>query len=208
MSSGHFSAHVDVITSFASAAFEVLRPRSEGLVVLGEQTLSISTPKSNWPIAYAYDNWCDWLKTRQEVPAFEWESVAAFRNSDPILILHQAASVEALMQIKEDFAVPCPLGARNRLTYVSFLEVAPWNRTTSKGRRFKGIGALMLRFAAQRSRQLGFEGRLGLHSLHTAEAFYRQLGFVEVDCPNEYHELYLELSADAAGALLEERRSP
>jgi GNAT superfamily N-acetyltransferase len=106
------------------------------------------------------------------------------------------------MQIRERYSIPCPHGSREPLVYVSFLEVAPWNQAQVKNRRFRGLGQLMLRFACQRSKQLGLSGRIGLHALETAEPFYRKLGFDTPDCPNEYNELYFELSEAKAQLLL------
>ena len=60
----------------------------------------------------------------------------------------------------------------------------------------------MLRAACDLSLQHGHGGRVGLHSLQAAEGFYRRLGFVALDCPNEYHEMYFELDESGAQALL------
>lgn len=60
----------------------------------------------------------------------------------------------------------------------------------------------MIRFACDASLQKGFKGRVGLHSVSTAEAFYGRLGFKAIDCPNEYHEIYMELNESGARELL------
>jgi hypothetical protein len=61
------------------------------------------------------------------------------------------------------------------LVYIEAIAAAPWNR---KGLEdppyFRGVGKALLFFARQRSLALGYEGRVGLHSLPDAEGFYRQ----------------------------------
>ena len=98
----------------------------------------------------------------------------------------------------------CDGAHRGPLVYVHFLEVAPWNKPTASGRRFKGLGPIMLRIACELSDQAGYGGRVGLHSLAAAENFYRRIGFRGLDCPNEYNELYFELDEFGAEALLSE----
>lgn len=139
-------------------------------------------------------------------PSFHWASVGTFRSRDPIVAIYWEGrprnGVQALMQLRETYKVPCSLGVRDPLVYVSFLEVAPWNRANSRSRVLRTLGQLMLRFACQRSRQRGYDGRIGLHALPGAESFYRSLGFSMPICPNEYKELYFELEAGAAPAFL------
>jgi hypothetical protein len=126
-------------------------------------------------------------------PLFEWGSVASFRPDDPIILVVSGIQVEAMMQLKEGYAVPCLSGPRDPLVYVSFLEVAPWNQLQSSKRYLKGLGQLLLRLACERSEQLGYGGRIGLHALQSAEGFYKRLGFNAPICPNEYTEVYFEL---------------
>lgn len=64
---------------------------------------------------------------------------------------------------------------RQPLVYVEYLASAPWNRRSLEDPPFfTGIGGVMLAFARQRSVALGYGGRVGLHSLPHAEAFYRR----------------------------------
>ena len=105
---------------------------------------------------------------------------------------------EAMMQMDERYVLRDLEVRRGPLVYVSFLEVAPWNKTDSPRRRYRGLGQLLLRFAFERSKALGQKAAVGLHSLPAAEAFYERLGFERLNCPNEYHEPYFELSEPAA----------
>ncbi len=67
---------------------------------------------------------------------------------------------------------PTQLG--HDLVYVHFVSTAPWNdRELVDAPKFVGAGTLLLRTAVERSLDLGYKGRLGLHSLTKAEEFYR-----------------------------------
>lgn len=99
----------------------------------------------------------------------------------------------------------------NLLLYVERMAVAPWNRVDVKpGRRALGCGMAMLRYAVERSTELGFGGRVGLHSLndpHT-HAFYERAGMRHVgdDVMEEGELRYYELDEEAAEALLARTR--
>lgn len=61
------------------------------------------------------------------------------------------------------------------LVYVDFVEAAPWNwtiRALGQAPRLKGIGTLLIRESIEQSLKEGFHGRVGLHALPQAEAFY------------------------------------
>jgi GNAT superfamily N-acetyltransferase len=64
--------------------------------------------------------------------------------------------------------------------YVEYLSVAPDNRSTvCSPRRVVGCGSALLRIAARESFLRGWKGRVALHSLPGAIAFYRKQGFVD-----------------------------
>ena len=59
--------------------------------------------------------------------------------------------------------------------YVELLATAPWNRTNiQRPKRFRGTGTVMIAAAIQLSMDLGYKGRVGLHSLRDAESFYQK----------------------------------
>jgi hypothetical protein len=67
------------------------------------------------------------------------------------------------------------LEPEQRLVYIEALAVAPWNRKKLQYPPYlKGTGNALMYFARQRSRALGYQGRIGLHSLSTSENFYRR----------------------------------
>lgn len=60
------------------------------------------------------------------------------------------------------------------LVYIHFISTAPWNdRSFVLRPDYLGVGTLLVVAAVKWSIHLGFEGRLGLHSLLQAELFYR-----------------------------------
>ena len=59
------------------------------------------------------------------------------------------------------------------LVYVEFVESAPWNRRSLFDLpRYRGVGSILVRAAVTLSEKLEFRGRVGLHSLPQANAFY------------------------------------
>jgi GNAT superfamily N-acetyltransferase len=66
------------------------------------------------------------------------------------------------------------LNPAHRLVYIEALASAPWNRKIVEDPPYlKGVGSALLAFARQRSLELGYQGRVGLHSLPQAEVFYQ-----------------------------------
>lgn len=60
------------------------------------------------------------------------------------------------------------------IVYVEFLATAPWNRPEFQTPpRYRGVGTVMVAAAVELSWELGYRGRIGLHSLSDAEKFYR-----------------------------------
>ncbi len=65
--------------------------------------------------------------------------------------------------------------ARSPLVYLEYLASAPWNRRPIEDPPYlAGVGRTLLLLARQRSVELGYEGRVGLHSLPRTEAFYHR----------------------------------
>jgi hypothetical protein len=64
-----------------------------------------------------------------------------------------------------------------RLVYVHSVATAPWNRAKGlESTGLKTVGSTLMDFARFRSEELGFGGLVGLHSLPSAEGFYRKMG--------------------------------
>jgi hypothetical protein len=72
------------------------------------------------------------------------------------------------------------IDANRRLVYVHSLATAPWNRLSNPDPNgFRAVGGALLRFARFRSEELDYGGLVGLHSLPTAEMFYRKMGMID-----------------------------
>lgn len=136
---------------------------------------------------------------------FNWRAVANYWPERSVLAATLKGGVPlAFVQFDDDYRPLRSPEATNQTVYVSFLEVAPLVRS-STWYSFVGLGAAMLSFAVARSRQLGYEGRVGLHTISHAREFYAKLGFHEaglVPGPNEYWETYLELLPGASDRFL------
>jgi GNAT superfamily N-acetyltransferase len=60
------------------------------------------------------------------------------------------------------------------LVYIPFISTAPWNDIHLVAEpKYRGAGSLLMSKAIEHSIELEYKGRLGLHSLPQAEAFYR-----------------------------------
>lgn len=94
------------------------------------------------------------------------------------------------------------------IVYVDYLEVAPWNRKDLVGSvRFRGVGTVLVTAVIELSRQEGFKGRIGLHSLPQADDFYRntcKMSDLQSD-PAKQNLRYFEMTPDHARAFDENR---
>lgn len=100
------------------------------------------------------------------------------------------------------------------LVYVEFLENAPWNRRELlfDPPRYRGIGTILMRAAIELSLDLGFKGRVGLHSLPQANAFYANTcGMTDLGIdqdPNYSPMRYFEMTPDQAEAFIAKGTEP
>jgi hypothetical protein len=86
------------------------------------------------------------------------------------------------------------------VVYVDYVETAPWNlKSSNASPRFSGVGTCLLAEAVRLSFESGFGGRVGLHSLPQAEAFYTRCGMTQVGADPSYFDLvYFEYTAQQA----------
>lgn len=64
------------------------------------------------------------------------------------------------------------------LVYINYVATAPWNRRNlDQVGQLRGVGTSLMDWANRYSREIGCEGRLGLHSLQSSNSFYTQLCF-------------------------------
>jgi hypothetical protein len=77
-----------------------------------------------------------------------------------------------------------------RLVYVSYVATAPWNREIiQRPPKLQGVGTALLLFAQNRSLELGYSGRVGLHSLPGYEKFYDNRGMLDLGSDPDYENL-------------------
>jgi hypothetical protein len=108
--------------------------------------------------------------------------------------LHMLVAVECESMTQGLMAVlRSPRGAwadSGRVVYVDYLEVAPWNlKGAGSAPRLLGVGTALLADAVRLAAELGLDGRVGLHSLPQAEAFYGRCGMTRVGPDPQYYDL-------------------
>ena len=87
------------------------------------------------------------------------------------------------------------------IVYVEFVATAPWNRPELQNPpRYRGVGTVMVAAAVELSWDLGYRGRIGLHSLPKAEHFYREsCGMTELGKDAAHQNLmYYEMTDNQA----------
>jgi hypothetical protein len=102
--------------------------------------------------------------------------------------------IQGLMAI---LRLPRPaLLSPGHVVYVDYLESAPWNlKGLVEAPRFLGVGTILMAEAVRISIEESLEGRVGLHSLPQAEAFYVKCGMTRVGIDSDYYDLtYFEFS--------------
>ncbi len=124
------------------------------------------------------DLWEDILRTTQQPDAdWNWAYKLQLAVNDDRYEVY-GMEMEALLQgviLLETQWHRSWLPQRFPLVYVEYLASAPWNRRLIENPPYLvGVGRALLLFARQRSLELGYGGRVGLHSLPGAEAFYQR----------------------------------
>ena len=94
------------------------------------------------------------------------------------------------------------------LVYVDYLESAPWNRRIllpSGQAAYSGIGSILMRVAVERSLDEEYKGRVELHSLPQANAFYANICRMTDLGPDAKHEnlRYFEFTPEQAKAFID-----
>lgn len=96
-----------------------------------------------------------------------------------------------------------------RLVYGDFMETAVWNMsipTLAKAAELVGVGAVFMREIIEESVVLGWNGRVGLHSLPKAERRYQKWKMTKLGRDPDYQGLaYFEFTADQASEFLKGR---
>lgn len=112
-------------------------------------------------------------------------------NKCEVVILEAAGQIQAYVVINFDHK---DINGKSS-TYIPFLASAPWNRkaTVSSHRKYKHIGQIIVAVASLKAYKNNNKPELELHSLPSAENFYRKLNMVETGrVKNRMKEFRLE----------------
>jgi hypothetical protein len=148
---------------------------------------------AKWPQSWHW-NWKEIASNAEGLLAYRYFGVVA-RNV-----------TQGLMRV--DLTKTCRVAAQagKPLVYVDLVEAAPWNQPNSNDvSRLRGVGTALISAAVELSFQEKLEGRIGLHSLHQADEFYRdKCGMTELGFDHSYGGLrYFEMTSTQAHAFLE-----
>jgi hypothetical protein len=135
---------------------------------------------------------------------WEWKDKAIEAENtlgEETYALEAAGQTQGLMLISVKFA-RLPTQRGRELVYVELVSTAPWNRPKLvTDPRYKGVGIALLGTAITKSVELGFSGRIGLHSLQQSETWYQgieELTDVEYDTAKKMR--YFEMTEAGATA--------
>jgi GNAT superfamily N-acetyltransferase len=163
------------------------------LMAILQELARKGVPISQWPQSWHW-NWSEKTARVQGLLAFRGFSVVA------------QGETQGLAQVDLTKACRVPNQRGNSLVYLDYLEVAPWNRPRlGTATRLRGVGTALITAAIQLSFDEGFKGRLGLHSLPQADAFYRRNGMTDLGPDAAYQNLsYFEMTVEQARAFFEQ----
>lgn len=115
--------------------------------------------------------------------------------------------MQGLLAVRTDKTCRLAEQVGSPLVYVDYLATAPWNYAPllariGKAPRYRRSGEALMRTAVALSRELGWDGRLGLHALPQADAFYARLGMTALGVDEAYESLrYFEMTPEQAARL-------
>lgn len=146
--------------------------------------------------------------TGQKVEDLHWDWQQKSRAVVGVLGYHSFAIIcrkklQGLMMINEMESARLQSQFGKSLIYVDFVATAPWNRPKLQDPPgFRGVGFVFVLAAVEASRDAGFKGRVGLHSLPDAEVFYEQrCGFTRLgEDSSHQHLTYFEMTEAQAEA--------
>lgn len=140
------------------------------------------------------DSHWDWRRKSQAVRGmlgFHSFALVCRKELQGLMMMNDMTSA----RLREQFGKP--------LLYVEFVATAPWNRSKRQDPpRCRGVGQVFVLAAIETSRDAGFKGRVGLHSLPDAESFYEQkCGFARLGPDSSHQNLaYFEMTETQADA--------
>lgn len=178
------------VTSFEQRWLPPMRAKIEELRQAGTLTPQEAT---RWNVADTHWQWP--AKVRDRAGQLQWTSYA----------LRCGGDTQGLMFMNMVYKCRLPQQLKQHMVYVDLVSTAPWNRPRlMPNPLYSGVGMNLFAEAIIRSRNEGFEGRIGLHSLPGAETLYKNK--LKMDClgPDSAYDdlLYFEMTPQQADALL------
>jgi hypothetical protein len=146
------------------------------------------------------------LQNEAEDSHWDWRKKA--EDWRPYLNYHSFAIVcqkelQGLMVVSDIHSARHSTQFGKPIVYVEFLATAPWNRGGSRRRKqYRGVGTVMIAAAVELSCDLGYKGRIGLHSLTDSEPFYKKTcGMTQLGRDAAHEDLmYFEMTEKQADA--------
>lgn len=119
----------------------------------------------------------DWVPVASSID-WDWEKIVIWARlygglAKQMYSIVAEDKLEGMMVLDTTQPARLPQHQGRDLVYVDFVAAAPLNRRAAGEKRvFSGIGPMLIRTAVEQSIDLGFKGRIGLHSLPDSEEFY------------------------------------
>lgn len=129
--------------------------------------------------------------------ANEWRPILGYHS----FAITYEGELQGLMLVSDLKSARIQAQFGKPIVYVVFLATAPWNRPEIQTPpRYRGVGTIMVAAAVDLSWELGYRGRIGLHSLPAAERFYRvTCGMSELGKDAAHQDLmYYEMTENQA----------
>lgn len=160
-----------------------------------DRLVRANVPQHKWPqdLHWEWDKKTDWSRKLLTLQRFAITCGGALQG----LMLVNLTKLTARL----------PSQKGKDLAYLEYVSTAPWNRPEIAGvQQFHGVGINMVRAAIELSRNEGFHGRIGLHSLSQAGGFYKSTcGMSELGSDKDYDDLtYFEMTSAQADAFCRE----
>lgn len=196
-----WAGKVELLGSFDPALFKLSAAAGSSAVHLGQigHRDFVVAEYGQWQVDSAADG--------VPRPTFNWRTVQDLRPDAVMLALFDDKRTFAFLQMETARRMPVGGIQGTPIVYVSFLEAAPIVRRSVGRQLGQAFGSFLLGVACDTSFGADLDGRVGLHATAGAEPYYKSRGFQELDCPNEYHEVYLQIGTASAMRLVETFRS-
>jgi len=151
-------------------------------------------PQHQWPQSHHWD----WA-SKVPPPMAIFQQGYAIRSRRQLQGLMRVDSVSQRCRLTEQKGVEC--------VYIDYIETAPWNQPMQfQSPKYALVGSVLMAAAIHHSLDLGFRGRLGLHSLPQADSWYvERLGLKDLGLDTErYHGRlkYFEATPEIAAKIL------